>query len=117
METPPPTDSFNDFGYRKSKKRRPENSGQTPAEPYRSNGPRKPYGARDGEERREGGGGEGFRKPHGPRKPYGPPRGEGTGGGFRKPYGPRKPFHKDGSGKKKPYGEGPRPSWRKKETD
>ena len=86
MENQPPSDSFNEFGYRK--KQRPPRPGDD-SRPFR-----KPYG------------GGGFRKPYGPR----PDRGPAGDRGFRKPHGPRKPYG-DGTRpvwkKKKPEGDGP----------
>ena len=89
METPPPSDSFNDFGYRKKKPVRPD------SDPGSARSFRKPYGAGGGAgsfqrpdrpPRREGeGGGGGFRRPYAPRA-------EGEGGGYNRPYGPRKPY-------------------------
>ena len=98
METPPPSDSFNDFGYRKKKK--PERGDDArPARPFRKpyggGGFRKPFDSRDG----QGGDRGGFRKPYGSRA-------EGEGGGFRKPYGPRAEGE---GGFRKPYGPPRRP--------
>ena len=79
METTPPPDSFNEFGYRKKKKPARADDPRS-ARPYRA-----PYGGESG---------GGFRKPYGPRA-------EGEGGGYRKPYGPRPDG--EGSGFRKPY--------------
>jgi len=140
MEKPPPSGSFNDFGYRKKKAPRPDAEGSSSGfrKPYGANksfGPRKPYGPRRDEAPRDGDGardGErgGYRKPYAPRKPYGA-RAEGEGGGFRKSHGPRKPgfsktsgkpfasrepSHRESKAPKRPYGDGKRPVWRKTDS-
>ena len=79
METTPPPDSFNDFGYRKKKKFSRADDDPRAARPFR---PASGGGFRKSPSSGGEGAGGGFRKPY-------RPRGEGEGGGFRKPYGPR----------------------------
>ena len=99
METnPPPSDSFNEFGYRKKRPARAADDAPRGPRPFR-----KPYRAgRDDAPPAAEGEGQDFRRPY--RPPYRdqdrPPRPyprrderEHSAGGFRKPYRPR---HDDG---------------------
>ena len=89
METTPPPDSFNDFGYRKKKKFSRADDDPRAARPFR---PASGGGFRKSPSSGGEGAGGGFRKPY-------RPRGEGEGGEFRKPYGPRPPWKQNRFGR------------------